>query len=234
MIIGVTQHTGQSEPQRDMIRTNYVPYILRLGHTPVVIPNNLPDVGAYLDTLNITGLVLAGGGDLDPARYRQPNTHSEHIAPQRDRTEWALLDLALARGLPVLGICRGFQVINVYLGGGLVQDIPSSLETPVPHHVEGATHPVALTDARIAAVAGKHTLTVNTHHHQGVTRDLLAPGLDVFAISPADDLVEGYAHRERPILAVQWHPERPDCPSCEADVTLFRRLFAEGAFWRAG
>jgi putative glutamine amidotransferase len=216
-----------------MIRTTYVPFLQGFGLTPVLIPNNLDDVRAYLDALHIRAVVLSGGGDLDPARYHQEDTHSEHIAPERDRTEWALIDAALARDLPVLGICRGLQVLNVYFGGGLIQDIPSTLNMTIDHKTEGEFHEVEIVDPRITDLIGTAHITVNTHHHQGVTRDILAPGFDVFAVSPSDPLIEGMMHCERAILAVQWHPERPDCPSCDQDRVLFRRFFEDGAFWLA-
>lgn len=232
MNIALTVHTSDSSPRRDSIRADYVPYIYALGHVPVLIPNNVPDLGAYLDALNIEGIVLTGGGDIHPSRFRQGDTHSLEISPDRDRTEWALLDLALERDLPVLGICRGFQVLNVYFGGGLIQDIPSAITSPIKHDTEKETHLVMITDARIETLLEEQEIIVNSHHHQGVTSNILAPDLEVFAISPADDLVEGLIHRERAILGVQWHPERPDCPSCDHDLTLFQALFAQGAFWR--
>lgn len=232
MNIALTVHTSDATLKRDTIRTTYVPYIYALGHVPVLIPNNLPDLGAYLDALNIEGIVLTGGGDIHPARFRQTDTHSLDVSLERDRTEWALLDLALERDLPVLGICRGFQVLNVYFGGGLIQDIPSTITSPIKHDSEKETHLVMITDPRVEALLDEQEIIVNSHHHQGVTSNLVAPDLAVFAISPADDLVEGLIHRGRPILAVQWHPERPDCPSCDHDLTLFQTLFAQGAFWR--
>ncbi|MCD4684457.1 MAG: gamma-glutamyl-gamma-aminobutyrate hydrolase family protein [Anaerolineae bacterium] len=231
MNVALSIHTSQSEPQRDMSRTPYVPFLQAFGVIPVLIPNNLADVDAYLVALDIRAIVLSGGGDLDPARYHQDNTHAVHVAPERDRTEWALIDAALARDLPILGICRGFQVLNAYFGGGLVQDIPSTLNTTIDHHTEDEFHTVELVDQRIADLLSVTQVTVNSHHHQGVTRDILAPEFDVFAVSPSDPLIEGVLHREHAILAVQWHPERPDCPSCDQDRVLIQRFFTEGAFW---
>lgn len=231
MNIAVSLATGTRPPVRDAIRTEYVAFVQALGLVPVLMPTNIADVGAYWDALQIEGLLLTGGGDIDPARYGQPNTHSEDIVPERDAAEWALLDVALARGLPVLGICRGFQVLNVYFGGTLIQDLPSALRTPIVHDTEGAVHPVEIVDPRLGVALGTAQVITNTHHHQGITRAELAPALDLFAVSPADAVIEGILHRERPVLGVQWHPERADCPAHALDPLLFGRFFREGAFW---
>jgi putative glutamine amidotransferase len=234
MRFAVTIDSRDDDPPRDYLAQNYVRYLAELGIWPVLVPNHLPghDPRPFLAALEVEGLVLTGGSDLDPARYGQPNTHSRRIVPPRDRTELLALDYAAAHDLPVIGICRGIQTINVFFGGGLVQDIPAQLRSPIDHDSDDQPHPVTITDARIAHVVSGDWLEVNSHHHQAITRDLLAPDLDAFAICEADGVIEGVIHRHRPVIGAQWHPERPT-PSRDCDLRLFRRFLREGAFWVA-
>jgi putative glutamine amidotransferase len=152
------------------------------------------------------------------------------ISPIRDETETRLLGLAVDRNLPVFGICRGLQFINTFFGGGLVQDIPTEIGAAVDHD-NNSTHLVTITDPRVEEKLGTNTITVNSFHHQGVTNDTLAPGLDVFAVSLPDGVIEGVMHRTLPILGVQWHPERV-VPSDEFDRRLIR-AFLQGHFWES-
>jgi len=229
MRVALTLHTSQADPKRLSLRVGYVPYLQRLGLTPILLPNDVLDVPAYLDAVGVQGVVLSGGGDIDPAHYGQTNSYSDHIAPERDAAEFAALDYALARHLPVLGICRGAQVLNVYFGGGLVQDIARVLGSPLDHY-RGTPHPVRVVDRRMAAALGVDALEVNTYHHQGITRDLVGRGLRVFAVSEVDGLVEGFYHARYPVLGVQWHPEK-ETPSQAYDRRLFRQLFEQKVFW---
>jgi putative glutamine amidotransferase len=213
---------------RDFIGQYYVPYLEKLGLVPILVPNTLADLHTYVTAVGAEGIVLSGGGDLAPERYGQPNTASEEISPARDETEYRLLELAVERRLPVFGICRGIQVLNVFFGGGLIQDIPAQLHSPISHDGE-ATHPVTIVDPRLERVVERGELHVNSYHHQGVTADLLAPDLEVFAICEADGVIEGVLHRTLPVIGVQWHPERPT-PSRESDERLIRRWLERGAF----
>jgi putative glutamine amidotransferase len=182
------------------------------------------------------GLLLTGGADIDPARYGAPNLGSVDIEPERDELEaeaWAAAETA---GLPVLGICRGFQAINVFLGGSLLQDVPG-------HAGPGwGTGPARIHPFRLAGgtrlawiiVAGAAAgLTVNTYHHQGVRATDLAPGLVAtgWAASEAGDLVEAF---ERPgsrfVVGLQCHPERTE--STPAEFEALWRAFIEAC--RAG
>jgi putative glutamine amidotransferase len=164
----------------------------------------------------IDGVLLTGGRDVDPALYdapRHPETRDSE--PGRDALELAIAKRALAAGVPLLAICRGLQVLNVAAGGTLVQDIPTEVDSAVPHDVRepkaGDAHPVRVTPgSKVAlALAGEidergETL-VNSRHHQAVDR--LAPGLEVTAVAP-DGLAEAI---ETPgdtfCVGVQWHPE---------------------------
>ena len=158
-------------------------------------------------------LVLGGGGDVDPARYGRPElaNGTVELDPERDALDFRLFEEARASGLPVLGICRGLQVINVALGGTLVQDIPSERPSPVVHQrpkEERARrdHRVVLTPGtRMAAVAGRPEAAVNSRHHQAIDR--VAPGLAVSAVAP-DGVAEAVEAAGDPwLVAVQWHPE---------------------------
>lgn len=218
-LFAVTMDVRNDRRPADYLRQTYVPFLQGLGIAPALVPNALSDPAAYATALGVTGVVLTGGGDVAPARYGQPNGGSRGISAQRDATEWALLDLALARGLPVLGICRGLQVINLYFGGGMVQDLPAHGARFLAHESD-EPHEVTLVHPPLRRLLETETLHTNTHHHQGVTAAELAPDLIAFAVC-ADGVIEGLLHPTLPVLAVQWHPERPT-PSVAHD----RRLFA--------
>jgi putative glutamine amidotransferase len=218
--IAVTLSTDREGQPYDFLKHSYVQYLEKFGLVPILVPNCLADPGLYFLALGVEGLILTGGGDVDPARYSQENRASREISPQRDQTEAVLVQIAVDRGLPVLGICRGMQALNVYLGGRLVQDIPTEIGGAASHG--GGVHPISIRSPRLARVLGSERLDVNSYHHQGVTADGVAPGLEAFALCD-DGIVEGIWHPTRPILGVQWHPERLS-PSAEADLRLLRHV----------
>lgn len=222
-LFAVTMDVRDARRPADYLRQAYVRLLQEVGIAPVLVPNTLDDPQGYVAALGVEGLVLTGGGDVAPSRYGQVNQGSRGLAPERDETEWRLLDLALARGWPVLGICRGFQVLNLYLGGSLIQDLPAHGDRFLPHDSDDP-HSVRLVDPAIAALLGTETLLTNTYHHQGVTDAELTPDLSPFALC-ADGVIEGVRHRWLPWLAVQWHPERPS-PSAAADRRLLIAFLA--------
>ena len=223
MIIAVSMTHRAGDYALDGIAPRYLALLDELELIPALIPNHVPNPAGMAEALSAQAVLLVGGGDVAPEEYGQPNTASQAIVPQRDATERALLRYATDRRLPVIGICRGFQMINVFFGGGLVQDIATQHPGAIAH--DGADpHPVALVDAAIAALVGAPVLTVNSFHHQGVTPANLAPGLQPFALAP-DGIIEGMQHRTLPVLAMQWHPERPS-PSHDLDRALLRRFLA--------
>jgi putative glutamine amidotransferase len=159
------------------------------------------------------GLLLIGGGDVDPARYGagDPAGVCRHVEPLRDEYEIAAIAEAARRDLPVLGICRGQQVLAVACGGALVRDIPSELPGTLRHGCaqdELDAHPAAVAPgSRLAAILGATSLTVNSRHHQSVRPDRPGAGLRVTARAP-DGVVEGLeSARHRFVVSVQWHPE---------------------------
>ncbi len=219
MIIAVSMTHRAGDYALDGIAPRYLALLDDLELIPALIPNHVPDPAGLAETLGAQALLLIGGGDIAPEEYGQPNTASQAIVPERDATERALLRYATDRRLPVIGICRGCQMINVFFGGGLVQDIATQHPGAIAHE-DADPHPVTLVDPAIAALAGGSTLTVNSFHHQGATAATLAPDLQPFALAP-DGIIEGMQHRTLPVLAVQWHPERPS-PSHDFDRALLR------------
>lgn len=155
------------------------------------------------------GLLLTGGGDVDPALYGEAAApETEPPDHDRDSSEGALIDEALARNLPVLAICRGMQILNVHLGGSLVQHLPTAA-----HHVRRTperglpAHPVVIEPGTMLAdIAQRATWDVNSRHHQAVAR--LGRGVRVSARDPEDGTVEAIElPGKRYVVAVQWHPE---------------------------
>jgi len=191
----------------------YVQALQRAGAAPFLIPH-MPDAGALRALFaRLDGLLLPGGGDVDPAQYGE-SRHDKCGEPSaaRDGTELNLARWAVEAGLPLLAICRGIQVLNVALGGTLYQDIEAQVPGAGRHDWHGAQartltpHDVTLMPgSRIAALSGLHTMPVNSLHHQAI-KDL-APGLLATAHAP-DGLVEAIELPDHPFaLAVQWHPE---------------------------
>ena len=196
-----------------LLPRNYVDAVQRAGAIAVLLP---PDPraterpGELLELLD--GLLLAGGADIDPALYGQrPHAQTQDIVPERDAFEIALTRGAIERDIPLLGICRGMQLINVALGGTLTQHLPEHLESEEHRKVigsfDGSDHDVELLDGTLAIrVIGASRHGTKSHHHQGVDR--VGDGLLVSATATADGLVEAVELPGRSFaLGVQWHPE---------------------------
>ena len=167
---------------------------------------------------DIDGLCLSGGGDIDSARYGESNVACADVDEERDALEIEITKAAIERDLPVLGICRGFQVLNVVRGGGLVQDVPGHRPEEREGLVEHRSVAVRA-GSRLAKATGDAPLTVNSRHHQAVTEETLGRGLVATVV--VDGLVEAFELADRRwVVGVQWHPERTSEVSPEA-----RRIF---------
>jgi putative glutamine amidotransferase len=226
IVVTLAAPDDQAEPELQVRRNDlYVAALVRHGAVPVRLDARTP-VAVRDDALrSMDGLLLSGGADLDPSRYGQPIDGSREIEPDRDELEERAWRAAESRQVPVLGICRGLQAINVFSGGSILQ------------HVEGhagagwgsgppATHPLRVVPGtRLAKHLGPvDTLEVNAYHHQGIREPDLAPGLRAaaWADSSAGPLVEGLeASEERFVIGVQCHPERT-----ESTPAAFEQLFA--------
>ncbi len=156
------------------------------------------------ENVSIQGLLLTGGGDVEEGtHYEEGCGEVEGVIKARDELEFSLLRIAYSRNLPILGICRGHQMINVFLGGKLFKDLPCR---GYQVHNGGVMHEVTLnTDSYFGKKYDLETFIVNSYHHQGVSR--LAPGLFPWAHS-TDYVLEAFESRNAQIIGVQWHPER--------------------------
>lgn len=189
----------------------YVTAVQRAGATALVLPPDeaaVAEPGRLLDLLD--ALILAGGADIDPATYgAEPDSETIGTWPDRDRFEVALARGALERDMPVLGICRGMQLLNVALGGTLDQHLPRSIGSEAHRTVAGtfSKHEVRLEPGSLACTAaGMEGFVVWSHHHQGVEQ--LGEGLKVSGYSKGDELVEAIElPGKRFALGVIWHPE---------------------------
>lgn len=183
--------------RRDSLAHDWGQLFDRLGLLPLLVPNSLADVSSYFD-LGAKGLLLTGGDSLG----------SKENPTQRDKTEMQLIAGAIQRNIPILGVCRGFQMLNRYFGG-------SSMSIADRRHV--GHHAVSLRDGR--------SMEVNSFHNEAVTLNGLAASLLPFA-QTADGIVEGVRHVNLPITAIQWHPERTS-PSAQYDEYLIKEWMKE-------
>ena len=225
-VIGITSYVELArftvwEMPATLLPHAYVTQVADAGGQPVVLPP-AGDPSSVLSRLD--GLVLTGGGDLDPARYEAaPHPRTDYVRDFRDTAELSLVRAALDRGLPFLGICRGVQVLNVALGGTLHQHVPdvvgSAQHCLSPGHYNRFPVTVASpSSSRLGKALGAPEVTVAHYHHQAVDR--LGAGLTASAWSD-DGLVEAAEVEDHPFaVGVQWHPE------VDADPSLFTALVA--------
>ncbi|HET7456974.1 MAG TPA: gamma-glutamyl-gamma-aminobutyrate hydrolase family protein [Gemmatimonadaceae bacterium] len=229
--------TATSEVIRDALRVRlnaaYVRALEGAGLVPLVVPPLLQPERAARLLERVDGLVLTGGEDVDPRRYgAAPHPECGPVQAERDATELALVAAAQARGTPTLAICRGIQLLNVALGGTLVQDLPSERGTGATHDPGGdrtaRTHDVVVSaGSRLAAAVGRTgAMAVNSFHHQALDR--VAAPLVVTACA-RDGVIEA---AETPpgdrwwVLAVQWHPEELTGGAEEWDRGIFAAFAA--------
>ena len=208
------------------VQSTYVAAVAAAGNTPLVLPAETDRELVARMLAPLDALLLCGGEDVEPRRYgAKPSPRLGKVNLRRDAWEFLLLDEAVKRRLPVFGICRGCQVINVYFGGTLWQDLPSERPGEVAHrgkHLHGVR---IETGSRLARCLGATEMQVNTSHHQAV-RDL-ASGFRAVAFAP-DGVVEAIESATMPVAGVQFHPEKL---FIQKDRDEFRVLFADPLKW---
>lgn len=214
-LIGITCGTSALDPSaknlQDRLNHSYSRAVARAGGIPVVIPNATTSGHPHDLLARLDGLLLSGGYDVAPDLYGERKVNDTvEVDSERDAAEMALIPKAIEIGMPILAICRGIQVLNVALGGTLIQDIPSQVETSICHSQKAdrhvAVHRVSVeAGSRLCDALGTERLDVNSFHHQALKR--AAAGLRVTAAAP-DGTIEGVEGiGEGFLLGVQWHPE---------------------------
>lgn len=223
----IDEQAGAHARPAVFLYTSYIRALEAMGLAPVLITpaHSAPAIEALVEAC--CGLVLTGGEDVDPACYgEEPSPALGATIPARDRMEFRALSCALERKVPVLGICRGCQLLNVHFGGTLYQDIDTERPGDLLHEQRepwgkrshsATVHP----GSRLHEIVGGEDLFINSFHHQAVKK--VGDGLRV--VARADDgLVEAIEHEEHPwLLGVQWHPERNEAATLDTDPD--RRIF---------
>jgi len=210
-IIGISANFIEDK-QQIMIRETYTNAVIAAGGLPFILPTVSDDkvIGDLLDAMD--GLLLTGGGDVDPACYNEARKpECGEASPRRDDFEFRIARKALELRMPVFGICRGIQVLNVVYGGKLVQDLPSAFSIPLERHRQPEPynaywHEVFLTEGGLLSrIAGITKTMTNSMHHQAI--DVLGSSL-VIEGTTADGIIEAVSDKENPaVFGVQFHPE---------------------------
>ena len=189
----------------------YIESVRKAGGIPILLPHSPEDAQAL--ALRCDGLLISGGPDIDPSLFgEQPVPKLGSICPERDASEYALLQAFLAVGKPILGICRGMQILNAFCGGTLYQDLGSQYtEAPVQKHVQEAprwftSHEVTVVQGtKLSAMLQAEKIGVNSYHHQAV-KDI-APGFTITATAH-DGVIEAIEKLDHAFcVGIQWHPE---------------------------
>lgn len=211
-LIGITT-SYDNEKKKASLNRGYFRAVQQAGGVPVpILP--LDDTKILLRLLeHLDGIIFSGGPDVDPSYFNEePHPHTEDICPERDEAEVFLARECMRRAKPMLGICRGIQLLNIALGGSIYQDIPSQIKKSLKHRQDAprwhASHEVEIIceDSELFAIFGQNHIRVNSFHHQSV-KDI-APDFKVTAVA-RDGVVEAIEAKRRDFfcMGVQWHPE---------------------------
>ncbi|MDX1977800.1 MAG: gamma-glutamyl-gamma-aminobutyrate hydrolase family protein [Pseudanabaenaceae cyanobacterium bins.68] len=230
--IGISMYPV-NEANEYYLPSAYVKSVRAAGGTPILLPAGESDLEGVMQVLD--GLLLPGGGDIMPEIYGGSNHSAIYgVSAERDSWEISLAQAAIARQMPLLGICRGLQVINVAFGGNLYLHLPDHFGE-LCHRLEEPTgctqHQVEITrPSKLAQALGVAQTLVTSWHHQAI--DLAAPAWQVVAVAE-DGVIEAIEHSSHPwAVAVQWHPELS--PDCAAQASLFKSFIQAATEAKSG
>ena len=224
MYCAITMSMAQDVAGHDFLYSDYGQFFENLGYQLIYLPNLSKNFNEYFDQLPIRALILSGGNDLSPEFTGDKPLDIRNSAPERDKAEKVILDLAIERGLPVIGICRGMHFINCYFGGKLTQIIDDE------RHVR-QKHLISFCDERVNRLVKSKEITVNSYHHQGIVIEQFSKQLKPLAVSVPDGLIEALYHPDFPIVGIQWHPERTGIKG-DDDTKLIKAFLDKNNYWR--
>lgn len=230
-VIGIT--TDVQQDGENILKNTYVQAVIRAGGLPMIVPVGLEqDVEQLIEMFD--GLLLSGGNDINPMLFNEePHEYLGVVSPSRDSSELELARRMLKTGKPILGICRGLQVLNVAVGGTLYQDLNKQNDSPILQHIQKApnthcSHYVQLDKGSLLeSIAGSERIQVNSYHHQSLKE--VPSDFKVTAVA-SDGIVEAIESTdEQFVLGVQWHPEALSAAGDAVSLRIFERFISECA-----
>lgn len=227
MLIAISQRRDKNKygSYIDNLDAAYIEYFGKFGVRLLPIPNSAKDVDYYFKNLPIEGVILSSGNDINPAMYGS-NEKSDSVSIERDLTEKKILDISIKKNLPVLGMCRGMQFINIFFKGSLV-NIKRDTENKTEH--VASIHKIKIINQSAAKLIG-NSFDVNSYHNNGISREALSNELKAFTKSD-DGLIEGIYHPKLPIAAIMWHPERKS-PNEIVNKKIINAFLKRELFWK--
>jgi N5-(cytidine 5'-diphosphoramidyl)-L-glutamine hydrolase len=215
--IGITSRITNENPHneiRDALSHDWFEYFNKIMPKAILIPipNNHNNIKKWLEVLDLDLVILSNGNDI-----------GEYVI--RDDTENSVISFAVEACIPIIGFCRGFQLINIYFGGELTLNI---IDTHEEKHIN-VDHQLIISDQAFIDLIGTRKIEVNSFHSHGIAYKDLASSLKIFA-STEGGLVEGFIHNDLPIIGIQWHPERNNNAS-EENKIIINEFINNGKFW---
>ena len=202
----------------DVLESNLTRYFSSLGIVVCPVSNFLDDVELCLKDIQYNGLILSGGGDVNPRFVDMKTNQSINYSPERDQCECNLISKMISLKMPILGVCYGMQQLNCYFGGRITRNIH---DNETLSRRPKLNHSINI-EKKIFCLSGEYV--VNHFHDNGIKKEQVASNFDVFAVDADYDVVEGIVHKDLPIVGINWHPER-DSPDDEFNKQLIKGFF---------
>lgn len=221
MIVAISQRdVKHKHGNRDCLEQSYTTYLEDFGISLIPISNKTTNL-LLKNNIPISKIILSGGNNISPEFYGRVNNEIKDCSLPRDNLESNLISIAIQKRIPLLGICRGMQFMNVYFGGSITDGLSEN-------HV-AKNHNVEVVDQEARNYLGT-TIEVNSYHDQGILLENLSQELGVFATSK-DGVIEGIYHTQLPIAGIQWHPERPS-PDEDTNKKILEAFLKNKLYWK--